>query len=84
MNKNLSKRMKTLAAGAAITCVLGGAATVVMLPSVAVASQGADDSAGHVRHSGDDAVGHIRHGQGADDPAGHIRHSGNDDGVGHT
>ena len=44
---------------------------------------GADDPAGHVRHSGDDdAPGHVRH-SGDDDPAGHVRHSGDDDPAGH-
>jgi hypothetical protein len=87
MTRKISKRMKALAVGAAITGVLGGGAAAVLLPGVAVASQGADDTVGHVRHSqgADDAAGHVRHSQGADDPVGHVRHArGGDDPIGHT
>ena len=87
MTRKISKRIKALAAGAAITCVLGGGAAAVLLPGVAFASQGADDTVGHVRHSqgADDAAGHVRHSQGADDPVGHVRHArGADDSIGHT
>ena len=73
MTRNISNKMKALTVGPAISCVLGGGAAAVLLPGVAVASQGADDAVGHVRHSqgADDAVGHVRHAQGADDAAGH-------------
>jgi hypothetical protein len=87
MTRNISKKMKALTAGAAITCVLGGGAAAVLLPGVAFASQGADDAVGHVRHAqgADDPVGHVRHAQGADDPVGHVRHAqGADDPIGHT
>jgi hypothetical protein len=87
MTRKISNRMKALTAGVAISCVLGGGAAAVLLPGVAFASQGADDTVGHVRHSrgADDTVGHIRHGRGADDPVGHVRHArGADDPIGHT
>ena len=98
MTMTKSNRMKKLAVGAAMTLALGGGAVAVLQPtlaSAAVASQGADDPVGHVRHGADDLVGHVassasvatprvslpRHG--ADDPAGHVRH-GADDVVGHA
>ena len=87
MTRKISNKMKALTAGAAISCVLGGGAAAVLLPGVAVASQGADDPIGHIRHGqgADDPVGHVRHAQGADDPVGHVRHGqGADDPVGHT
>jgi hypothetical protein len=56
MTRISSNRIRALAVGAAITCVLGGGATAVLLPSFAAASQGADDGVRHVRHSADDAV----------------------------
>jgi hypothetical protein len=96
MTGTISKKMKTLAAAMAVTGALAAGATA-LAPSFASASQGADDTVGHVRHSGtddaarqvrqgqgaDDAPGHIRQSRGADDAPGHVRHSG-DDGVGHT
>ena len=84
MTRTKSNRMKALAAGAAITCVLAGGATAVLLPSfasAAVASHSADDAVGHASHSADDAVAHARHG--ADDPVGHASHSA-DDAVAHA
>ena len=91
MTKTKSNRIKALAAGAAITCVLGGGAAAVLLPSFASASvatsQGADDAVGHLRQAqgADDAVGHIRQARGADDAVGHIRQArGADDAVGHV
>ena len=90
MTRNTGKRMKTLAAGAAITCVLGGGVAAVLLPGVAnatVAARGADDAVGHIRQArgADDPVGHIRQARGADDPVGHVRHGrGADDAVGHV
>ncbi len=72
MTRTKSNKMKALAASAAITCVLGGGAAAVLLPSVASASvaiHGADDPAGHASHGADDPAGHARHG--ADDPIGH-------------
>ena len=83
MTRTKSNRMKALAAGAAITVVLGGGATAVFLPSfasAAVPSHSMDDLGGHESHGADDAVGHVSHG--ADDPVGHARH-GADDPVGH-
>jgi hypothetical protein len=41
-DQEMSAKMKALATGAAITCVLGGGAAAVLLPGVAVASQRAD------------------------------------------
>ena len=63
MTKNTGNRMKTLAAGAAITCVLGGGVAATLLPgfaSAAAAARGADDPVGHVRQArgADDAPGH--------------------------
>jgi hypothetical protein len=68
-------------------------------PGLAQARQGADDPAGHVRHSGADDVrgahhakkasqarsrAHHRRGRGADDAAGNARHGrGTDDGPNH-
>ena len=84
MTRNKSFRMKAVVVGVAMTVLLGAGA--------ASASNGADDPAGHVRHSGEDnAVGTVQR-QGEDNavgtvqrqgdvPAGHVRHSG--DGVGH-
>ena len=42
-------------------------------PVVAVAKNGADDPAGHVRksHGADDKAGHVRHAHGADDGPNH-------------
>jgi hypothetical protein len=56
MTTTKSKRMKALAVGAAMTLVLGAGATVLLAPpaSAAVARHGADDTLGHVRHSGTD------------------------------
>jgi hypothetical protein len=55
--------------------------------NVAVAKNGADDPAGHVRHGhgADDARAHKHHAKGgADDSARHGRHhGGNDDGPNH-
>jgi hypothetical protein len=68
-------------------------AAVGMTPGVAAAKHGADDPAGHVRHSqgSDDSTARssagatARRGRGADDPAGHQRHGhGTDDGPNHT
>jgi len=84
MTRTKSNKMKALAVSAAITCVLGGGAAAVLLPSVASASvaiHGADDPVGHLRHGADDPVAHASHG--ADDPVGHARH-GADDPIGHT
>ena len=81
--------MKALAVGAAMTLVLGAGATALLMPSAsaAVATHGADDTLGHVRHSGADDT--LRAppqqrtvrpaGHGADDTLGHARHSGTDD-----
>ncbi len=62
-----------------------------MTPSVAAAKHGADDAAGHVRHSrgADDSstrsTSRQRRGRGADDRAGHQRRGrGTDDGPNHT
>jgi Ni/Co efflux regulator RcnB len=68
-------------------------------PGMAQARQGADDPAGHVRHSGADDVRGAKHakksskarsrarqhrGRGADDAPGHVRHGrGTDDGPNH-
>jgi hypothetical protein len=76
------------------------AIAALAVPGAAQARQGADDPAGHVRHSADDVRGahhsssatktrsrvrHHRRGRGADDVAGHVRHGrGNDDGPNHT
>jgi hypothetical protein len=46
MTRKISNRMKALTAGVAISCVLGGGAAAVLLPGVAFASQGADDTVG--------------------------------------
>ena len=83
MTTTKSNRMKALAAGAAITCLLGGGAVAFGLPSFAsasIASHGADDPIVHASHGADDPVGHLRHG--ADDLVGHLRH-GADDPAGH-
>lgn len=47
---------------------------VMMATAPAMARQGADDPAGHVRQGrgADDPAGHIRQCRGCDDPAGHI------------
>jgi hypothetical protein len=70
-------------------------AAVGMTPNIAAAKHGADDPAGHVRHSGtDDATktakttkstrSTSRRGRGADDAAGHTRRGrGTDDGPNH-
>jgi hypothetical protein len=76
------------------------AITALAVPGAAQARNGADDPAGHVRHSADDVRGahHAtsstksrtrtrsgRRGRGADDAAGHRRHGrGTDDGPNHT
>jgi hypothetical protein len=56
MNSTKSHRMKALAVGAAMTLVLGAGATVLFMPSAsaAVATHSAEDTPGHVRHSGAD------------------------------
>jgi hypothetical protein len=74
------------------------AIAALAVPGVAQARHGADDPAGHVRHSGADDVrgahharsstksrSRVRHGRGrgSDDGPGHVRH-GNDDGPNHT
>jgi hypothetical protein len=84
MTMTKSNKMKKLAVGAALTCLLGGGLTSVLVPSFAsatVAKHSADDPAGHARHSADDPKGHAKHG--ADDPKGHARH-GADDPKGHA
>ena len=61
MTTNKSNGMKKLAVGVALTFVLGGGATAVLLPSfasAAVTTHSSDDPAGHVRHGADDAVSH--------------------------
>ncbi|MEA2143761.1 MAG: hypothetical protein QOI64_2191 [Solirubrobacteraceae bacterium] len=66
-------------------------AAVGMTPTVAAAKHGADDAAGHVRHSGADdstkaskSKSTQRRGRGADDAAGHTRRGrGTDDGPNH-
>jgi len=61
MTANKSNGMKKLAVGVALTFVLGGGATAVLLPSfasAAVTTHSSDDPAGHVRHGADDAVAH--------------------------
>jgi hypothetical protein len=76
------------------------AIAALAVPGAAQARQGADDPAGHVRHSAGDVRGahhttagtktrtrarHHRRGGGADDVAGHVRRGrGNDDGPNHT
>jgi hypothetical protein len=64
-----------------------------MTPGIAAAKHGADDPAGHVRHSrgADDSPARTtvrttaRRGRGADDAAGHTRRGrGTDDGPNHT
>jgi hypothetical protein len=94
MTINRSNRMKKLAVGVAMTMVVGGGVSAVLLPTFAGASAashgaddpaghlggGLDDGAGHLRHGNDDAAGHVRNSN--DDAAGHVRHS-NDDVVGH-
>ena len=60
----MSNRMKTLAVGAAMTFVLGGGATAVLLPgfaSASVTTHGADDVVGHAGHGADDVAGHPQH-----------------------
>jgi hypothetical protein len=57
----MRKRISTLLIAVLALAAFGGTA------SLATAKQGADDPAGHVRHSG------------ADDPAGHVRHNAADD-----
>jgi hypothetical protein len=56
MTATKTNRMKALAVGAAMTLVLGAGATVLFAPSAsaAVATHVADDTPGHVRHSGTD------------------------------
>lgn len=58
MSTTKTNRMKALAVGAAMTLVLGAGASVFFIPSAsaAVASHSADDTLGHVRHSGTDDV----------------------------
>jgi hypothetical protein len=51
------------------------AVAALALPAGAQAAGGADDPAGHVRHSGDDAPGHVRH-SGDDDATTPARRSG--------
>ncbi|MDX6422807.1 MAG: hypothetical protein QOI67_278 [Gaiellaceae bacterium] len=66
---------------------LGAALSLaIAAPVVAIAKNGADDPAGHVRHGrgADDPAGQVRHGRGADDKPGHVRHGGGaDDGPNH-
>jgi hypothetical protein len=70
---------------------------IVSLPSLALAKQGADDPAGHMRGEGRGHASLInsstaapfllvaRRGRGADDPAGHVRRGrGAEHGVGHA
>jgi hypothetical protein len=81
MTQTKSNKMKALAAGAAITCVLGGGAVAFGLPSFAsasIASHGADDAIVHVSQGADDPAGHdaaddkaVTRSQVSDDPAGH-------------
>jgi hypothetical protein len=79
MNITKSNRIKKLAVGATMTLVFGGGAVAVLPPtfaSAAVATQGADDPAGHIRHGADDLIGHTAPStaatpQSADDPIGH-------------
>ena len=51
----------------------------------AMARQGADDPAGHVRQARglDDPAGHVRQARGLDDPAGHVRGGVNEHPAGH-
>ena len=65
MTRTKSNKMKALAAGAAITCILGGGAVAVLLPSIAsasVMSRSADDTVGHARHGADDTAVHASRG----------------------
>jgi len=74
MTTNKSNGMKKLAVGVALTFLLGGGATAVLLPSfasAAVTTHSSDDPAGHVRHGADDPVSHNRHG--ADNGVGHVQ-----------
>jgi hypothetical protein len=82
------------------TLLTAAAIAALAVPGAAQARQGADDPAGHVRHTADDVRGahhttsaakartrarHHRRGRGADDVAGHLRRAGgNDDGPNHT
>jgi hypothetical protein len=84
MTNKMSNKMKTLAVGAAMTCLLGGGATAVLLPGIAsgaVAKNGVEDVAGHAKHTGLDPAGHAKH-TGLD-PAGHAKHTGLDP-IGHA
>jgi hypothetical protein len=83
----MRKRLTSLlVAGLAVTAV-------GVTPGIAAAKHGADDPAGHVRHSrgADDSTARssarstARRGRGADDGAGHQRRGrGTDDGPNHT
>jgi hypothetical protein len=80
----MHKRITALLIAGLAVAAVGGSATV------ASAKHGADDPAGHVRHSrgADDtsktAKTAVRRGRGADDAAGHQRHGhGADDGPNH-
>jgi len=89
MTGTKSNKMKALAAGAAITCILGGGAVAGLLPSIAsasVVSRSADDTVGHARHGADDPIAHashsaddaVAHASHADDPVAHASHSADD------
>ena len=54
MKSNMSFKMKAVVVGVAMTVVLGAGA------ASASARNGADDPAGHVRHSGDKAASQVR------------------------
>jgi hypothetical protein len=79
MTMTKSNKMKTLAAGAALTCLLGGGATSILVPtfaSAAVAKHSADDPKNHGKHGADDPKNHGKHG--ADDPKNHGKHGADD------
>ena len=81
----MRKRVTSLLVGGLAVAAAG------MTPGIATARHGADDPAGHVRHSrgADDNAARSttrqRRGRGADDGAGHQRRGrGTDDGPNHT
>jgi hypothetical protein len=77
----MHKRISTLLVAGLAVAAVGTTA------DVATARQGADDPAGHVRHSrgADDPAGHQRHRAHHATTRGHVRHGhGADDGPSHT
>jgi hypothetical protein len=99
MTMNKSNKMKALVVSAAMTALLGGGVTAVLLPGIAsgaVAKGTGIDAPGHIKHTGIDPVGVAQKKHGVlvvrpvgrakntgVDAAGHIKHTGIDP-VGHA